>query len=251
MARSPLRGQSRTAHRSGVACNCRESTRGLSVDGVKVTEIMSRPVISVTPDTGIKAAARLLVERDISALPVVDAHGGLVGIVSEADLIPLQTRPDPRSHAMPLPPSAGSTAHTVREVMTRNVLVLSADSEVSQAARMMLDANIKRVPIVQGRRVIGIVSRRDLIKVIARRDEELEADVASRLSEIGLVTTRGAVKVAGGIAIIHIEERGANRRLAESVALTVPGVLEVRFAASKSARTFSAAKRTGSAGRVA
>ena len=87
--------------------------------------------------------------------------------------------------------------------------------------------------------------------MIARRDEELEADVASRLSELGLVTTRGAVKVAGGIAIIHIEEKGASRRLAESVALTVPGVLEVRFAALTTTRTFSAAKLTGGARRVA
>lgn len=212
---------------------------------------MSRPVISVTPDTGIKAAARLLVERDISALPVVDADGGLVGIVSEADLLPIQTRPDPRSQATPLPPSAGSVPHTVREVMTRHVLVLSADDEVSQAAQMMLDANVKRVPIVEGRRVIGIVSRRDLVKVIARRDEELEADVASRLSDLGLVTTRGAVTVAGGVAIIHVDENEARRRLAESVALTVPGVLEVRFAASTSARRTSAEKRTGLIGRTA
>ena len=87
--------------------------------------------------------------------------------------------------------------------------------------------------------------------MIARRDEELEADVASRLGELGLVTTRGAVKVACGVALIHIGENETSRRLAESTALTVPGVLEVRFAGLKSTRKFSAAKRTGGSRRVA
>lgn len=206
---------------------------------------MSRPVITVAPGTGIKEAARLLVEHGISALPVLDATGRLVGIVSEADLLPTQTRPDPRSQAMPLPPSAGSAPHTVREVMTRPVLVLTADAEVSQAAQMMLAANVKRLPIVEGGQVIGIVSRRDLVKVMARRDDELEGEVARRLGELGLDMSRGAVKVAGGVATIHIEEQETTRRLAESVALTVPGVLEVRFAAPRSASRVSAAKRAG------
>jgi CBS domain-containing protein len=212
---------------------------------VKVTQIMSRPVITVAPGTGIKEAARLLVEHGISALPVLDATGKLVGIVSEADLLPTQTRPDPRSQATPLPPSAGSAPQTVREVMTRPVLVLTADAEVSQAAQMMLETNVKRLPIVEGGQVIGIVSRRDLVKVIARRDDELEGEVARRLGELGLDMSRGAVKVAGGVATIHIEEQETTRRLAESVALTVPGVLEVRFAAPRSASRVSAAKRAG------
>jgi CBS domain-containing protein len=63
---------------------------------MKVKEIMSRPVITVKADAGIKAAARLLVELGISALPVVDAEGALVGIVSEADMLPIEARPDPR-----------------------------------------------------------------------------------------------------------------------------------------------------------
>ncbi len=190
---------------------------------------MSHPVITVTPDTGIKAAARLLVEHGISALPVVDAKGGLVGIVSEADLLPMETRADPRTQATPLAPTAGSTPKTVAEVMTRDVLVVTANSQVSQAARIMLEAGIKRVPVVRGRGVVGILSRRDLIKVIARRDEDIETEIVRRLGKLGLGTVRGAVNVTAGVATIQIDDLGAGRRLAESVALTVPGVLEVRF----------------------
>jgi CBS domain-containing protein len=201
---------------------------------VKVTDIMSRPVITVTPDTGIKAAAQLLVERGISALPVVDAKGGLVGIVSEADLIQMETRVDPRTQATPLAPTAGSVPKTVAEVMTRDVLVVKADSQVSQAARLMLDAGIKRVPVVRGRRLVGILSRRDLIKVIARRDEDIETEIGRQLGQLGLGIAPGAISVSAGVATVEIHDWDAGRRLAESVALSVPGVLEVRFMTPKS-----------------
>ena len=200
---------------------------------VKVTEIMTRTVITATPDTGIKEAARRLVENGISALPVIDASGALVGIVSEADLLPLETRPDPRSQATPLRPTAGSTAQTVAEVMTRHVLAVEADVEVSKAARIMLEAGVKRVPVMRGRWLIGIVSRRDLVRIIARRDEDVEAELVYRLSQLGLVASPSAVGVANGVVTIQIEEQGTARSLAESVVLGVPGVLEVRFATTK------------------
>jgi CBS domain-containing protein len=196
---------------------------------VKVNEIMSRPVITVSAGAGIKVAATLLAEHGVSALPVVDAKGRLVGIVSEADLLSIETRPDPRTQATPLAPTAGSAPETVAEVMTRHVLTVNSGSEVSRAAQIMLDAGIKRVPVVRGRRVVGILSRRDLVKVIARRDGDIAAEIEFRLSEVGLGLGRGAVGVTAGVATIEVDAPGA-RRLAESVALTVPGVLEVRFA---------------------
>ena|ERR1700730_4062740 len=118
---------------------------------MKVSEIMSRPVITVMADTGIKEAACLLAELGVSVLPVVDAKGRLVGIVSEADLL-----------------TTGKTPRSVIEVMTREVLTVSANSEVSQATWTMIDAGVKRVPVLRGHRLVGILSRRDLVSVIAR-----------------------------------------------------------------------------------
>jgi CBS-domain-containing membrane protein len=196
---------------------------------VKVTEIMTRPVITVTPETLIKEAARLLTTRKISALPVLDRRGELVGIVSEADLIWIEARVDPRTQATPLPPTAGSTPRLVSEVMTRLVLTVPIDAEVAQAARMMIEAGVKRVPVVSGRQVVGIVSRSDLVKLISRRDEDVEVEIKRRLGEAGILTSRDSVHVASGLATIDVSAQGASRRLAESIALTVPGVLEVRF----------------------
>jgi CBS domain-containing protein len=199
---------------------------------VKVTEIMSQPVITVTPETSIKSAAQLLVEHGISGLPVVNSKGRLVGIVSEADLISIEARPDPRSQATPLAPTAGSTPRNVAEVMTRDVVVVSAKSEVAQAARTLLNSDVKRVPVMNGRRVVGIVSRRDLVKVIARADEQIEGKINSLLAELGLATTGATVRVTDGVATVSVDYKGAARRLVESAVLQVAGVLEVRFAVS-------------------
>jgi CBS domain-containing protein len=197
---------------------------------MRVTAVMSRPVITVSPDASVKQAARLLVAYGISALPVVDSANELVGIVSEADLIPIETRPDPRQQATPIPPTAGTTPVRVSDVMTRDVITVRTNSEVSQAARIMIEADIKRVPVMQGKKLVGILSRRDLVKVIARRDEDLESDLKRRLEEVGIGLGSGSVTVESGIATIPLDGRDMARRLAESVALSVPGVIEVRFA---------------------
>jgi len=189
---------------------------------------MSQPVVTVTPGTGIKTAAELLVEHGISALPVVDSAGQLVGIVSEADLIPIEARPDPRSQATPLGPTAGSTPRSVADVMTRDVAVVTTQSEVAEAAKIMLSRDVKRVPVLSGRRVVGIVSRRDLVKVIARTDARIEAEVNSRLAELGLATASN-VRVTDGVAMVPVDREETVRRLVESAILQVAGVLEVRF----------------------
>jgi CBS domain-containing protein len=195
---------------------------------VKVSEIMSSPVFTVTPDSSIKEAAQVLVELGISALPVLDAKGAPVGIVSEADLMPIQARPDPRSQATPPSPSAGTMPRVVSDVMTRRVISVRVGSEVSQAARMMLEAGIKRVPVTKGGKVVGILSRRDLVRVIARQDDAVRSELAEKLTEAGIKLGE-MVTVRDGMAAIELADRGGARRLAESVALSVPGVLEVRF----------------------
>jgi CBS domain-containing protein len=120
---------------------------------MKIAEIMSRPIITLRLDTRIEEAARLLVELGISTLPVVDGAGALAGYVSES-----ATRA----------PTVSGAPKTVADVMTKDPQTIGADSEVSKAARIMLESGIERLPVVRGRRVVGIVSRGDLVKVMAR-----------------------------------------------------------------------------------
>lgn len=217
---------------------------------MKVTEIMSQPVVTVTPGTGIKTAAQLLVEHGISALPVVDSAGQLVGIVSEADLIPIEARPDPRSQATPLGPTAGSTPRSVADVMTRDVVVITTQGEVAEAAKIMLSSDVKRVPVMSGRRVVGIVSRSDLVKVIARTDRRIKADVNSRLAELGLATAASSVKVTDGVVTVPFDREETVRRLVESAVLQIAGVLEVRFAVPAPSAKGATPSRRAAAGKV-
>ena len=182
---------------------------------MRTRDIMTSPVVTVAPDAILKDVAALLVERGINAVPVVDAGDRLCGIVSEADLLALET------------PARGGQPHTAREVMSQSVYTLAEDTDAAAAARMMLRHGLKSVPVVAGERVVGIVARRDLLRLVARGDDEVRADLEARLrNEIALLQ-RLRVEVADGVVTVA----GAGdlgRQLVVGLARTVPGVVEVR-----------------------
>ena len=189
---------------------------------------MTSPAITVTPETHCKDAAALLVRHRISALPVVDGAGRLVGLVSEADLLPLEARPDPRSQATPLPPRVEPVPRRVDEVMTPDVYTVDEDTDLGIVAQRMLEANVKRFPVMHGDRVAGIVSRHDLVRVIARTDEDVEAGLRRTLAEEGMRLTSLRVGVRDGVVELAGGGERQTLRLAEILARSVPGVLDVR-----------------------
>ena len=182
---------------------------------MRTRDIMTSPVVTVPPDAQLKTVAALLVERGINAVPVVDAGDRLCGIVSEADLLALETAP--REH----PP------HTAREVMSQSVYTLAEDTDAAVAARMMLRHGLKSVPVVAGDRVVGIVARRDLLRLVARGDDDIRADLERRLrNEIALLQQL-RVEVADGVVTV-IGAGDLGRQLVVGLARTVPGVVDVR-----------------------
>jgi CBS domain-containing protein len=198
---------------------------------MRLKDVMTSPVVIVTPTTRLKQVVALLVRHGFNAVPVV--HGGdLVGIVSEADLVGLESSPDPRAHALRQPTPATRAPHLVGEVMTRQVLALPPDADAAEAARLMLDRGVKSVPVVAGRRVVGIVTRRDLLRVLARSDAAIRAEVARLLGE-ELGAGRHRVEVADGVVVLAGLDQGRECELAELLARTVPGVVEVRVAAAR------------------
>jgi CBS domain-containing protein len=194
---------------------------------VRVKDVMSSPVVTVPPDMPLKEVAKLLVTRGVSAVPVVD-RGELAGILSEADLIPLELAPDPRAHLAPLP--AGPAASRITsEAMTRDVVTLPEEADVADAGRLMLEQRIKSIPVVRGRRVIGIVARRDLLEVLARTDEEITRDLEALLAaELGAPSPY-RVTVRDGVVDLIGPPDPVDRQLATLLARGVPGVLEVRL----------------------
>jgi CBS domain-containing protein len=176
----------------------------------------------------LKDVADLLVRHGISAVPVVD-DGELVGIVSEADLVPLELAPDPRAHLAPLAQPPGGLPGVAGEAMTRAVVALPEDADTAEAGRLMLERRIKSIPVVRGRRVVGIVARRDLLEVLARSDGdiagELEAVLAAKLGAPSSYRTT----VRDGIVELTGPTDPTSRELVTLLARGVPGVVEVRF----------------------
>ena len=195
---------------------------------MRVRDVMSSPVVTVPPGMPLKEVARILVTRGISAVPVVD-DGALVGILSEADLVPLELVPDPRAHLAPLPEASPPAFRTASEAMTRDVIALPEEADVADAGRLMLERRIKSIPVLRGRRVVGIVARRDLLEVLARSDEEIARDVEALLAaELGSPCPY-RVTVRDGVVDLTGPPDPVDRRLATLLARGVPGVLEVRL----------------------
>jgi CBS domain-containing protein len=195
---------------------------------VRVRDVMSSPVVTVPPGMRLKDVADLLVRHGISAVPVVD-NGELVGIVSEADLIPLELAPDPRAHLIAPADPPVHLPKVAAEAMTQVVVALPEDADAAEAGRLMLERRIKSIPVVRGRRVVGIVARRDLLKVLARSDEDIAGDLELLLAaELGAPSPY-RTRVRDGIVELTGPTDPTSRRLASLLARGVRGVVEVRF----------------------
>jgi CBS domain-containing protein len=145
---------------------------------MKAIDIMTSPVISVTPDTPVAQIAALLFKNRISAVPVLD-EGRLVGLVSEGDLLhrrEIGTERDSRpgswwlrlfSEDHSASDYVKSHARQARDIMTRDVVSIAPDTRVAEIAALLDTRNIKRVPVLRGAEVVGIVSRANLVQALA------------------------------------------------------------------------------------
>jgi CBS domain-containing protein len=187
-----------------------------------VREVMSSPAVTVTPYTTAQEALRLLDECHITALPVVDDDGVVVGVVSEADLLALI--PDSQQ-SDPLLPVGTAATRRVRDLMTRPAVTVGADSQIAEAVELMRSTVIKSLPVVLNRRIVGVVSRSDLVRVLAHADDRI------RYAITGLLRAEGVnwlVDVSDGVVTIHGPVTDRQRRNAESIARSVTGVVDVR-----------------------
>lgn len=131
---------------------------------MKARDVMSSPVITVRPDMPVAAAAELLVSHGYTAAPVVQ-DGHVIGIVTEANLMRGQIRPEgllhPATWDKPAP-------QTVREVMTETPVGMSPDADLADVVSLMLEANVRSVPVIDDGALVGIISRRDVLRAVAR-----------------------------------------------------------------------------------
>jgi CBS domain-containing protein len=213
---------------------------------MKVDDVMTRTVFTVGPTTTIEQAAKLMVEGRVSGLPVVDGAGAVVGIVSEGDLI-VRQRPaerltwwrmffdDGEGLARDYRKRIGTV---VGDVMTQAVIAVGPEVDVSVAAQLLHTRNIRRLPVVAEGKLVGIVSRGDLVRLLAaprpaapaRTDRSLADELRRRLNEQPWLTDRGLFISAhdGVVELWGTADSDAARAAIEATARSIEGCRDVK-----------------------
>ncbi|RIJ78215.1 CBS domain-containing protein [Nakamurella silvestris] len=190
-----------------------------------IRDAMVHPVVTVRADAPVGEAAQSLVRNGFTALPVTDDDGSLIGIVTEADLL-TDTLAGPRAGSEHR--HRAGPAKTVGQVMTTPVESLTPGAAAVDAARMMLDERIRCLPVVDGRSIVGIVTRRDLLRVGLTRQDALLADAVQKQLAAFADSNRWTVYVRAGVVKIEdYVDNPADRVVAKRLAESVPGVAEV------------------------
>jgi CBS domain-containing protein len=200
-----------------------------------VQDVMTRDVASVAPEAPYRDVVDTLIGRRVSAAPVLDAGGRVLGVVSEADLLHKVEAVGEEEHRRIIraPRRAAAKAHaaTAADLMTSPAITVGPDSSVVSAARQMESEKVKRMPVVdRDGRLIGIVSRRDLLRMHTRPDQDIRTDVADMVLRRTLWIDPAAVQIDVERGTVTLSGRLDHRSLARlAVELTgeVAGVVAV------------------------
>ncbi|MFI9004277.1 CBS domain-containing protein [Streptomyces sp. NPDC053541] len=196
----------------------------------RVSDVMTHTAVAIGRDAPYKEIVALMDQWKVSALPVLEGEGRVVGVVSEADLLPkeefrsAEPRPDECAEA------AKAGAVRAGELMSSPAVTVHAGATLAEAARIMARRKVKRLPVVNEIGLLeGVVSRSDLLKVFLRKDDEIEAEI--RRSVLGRAALTGLdVTVVEGVAALRgaLADRSLVPLLARAVR-AVEGVVDVRM----------------------
>ena len=203
---------------------------------MKVRDVMTVNVAAVGQEATLKQVAEVMVERGFSGVPVINSERRVLGVVSEADIIvKAASRPESAGILGRLfVPKAVDERHlaatTAGEAMTAPAVTIDADQSVAEAARVMVERQVNRLPVLVDGNLAGIVSRADIVRAFTRSDreiwEELRNDILPRKlwispEELDVTVTGGRVKVAGRVTT------RTDADLIKAFAWRVPGVVSV------------------------
>jgi CBS domain-containing protein len=205
---------------------------------MRVEQIMTRDVLTIGPEAEVREVARIFVEHGISGLPVCGARREVLGVVSEGDILFKEHGPAERERPLWTRLRGKSATETrkalavkVLDAMTFPALTVSPYCSVAEAARLMSEHGVNRLPVIRGDVLVGIVTRTDLVKAFIRSDEEIREEIKEDLLRrtfwlavpevIGVEVTRGAVRLTG-----KVETRSGAEAL-ERLSARVPGVISV------------------------
>lgn len=216
---------------------------------MKAADIMTRQVITIDPDSTVADAAKSMLDNRISGLPVCDGAGHLIGVISEGDLLHRTETGTVRRASWWLAMLAGASTqaadytkshgHTVRDAMTDKVIAVGEDAPIDEVVRLLETHRIKRVPVVRDGKLVGIISRANLLRLLA----SIAPDVAPATTDDSTLRARildtlrrepWAPDVADSVVVrngvVHLwgsVRTGAQRDALRVAAENVPGVTRV------------------------
>lgn len=201
-----------------------------------VADLMTTEVLSVDDTAGFKQIVELIEQYRISALPVVDDQRRVIGVVSEADLLLKEDRTDLEEHHMfesrrqrEERGKAGGTS--AKELMTSPAVTIGAEANVRDAAKLMYDRGVKRLPVVDGNgRLVGVISRSDVLRVFLRSDDKIRHEIVEDVIHhtMFLDAPTLLISVADGVVTATGEvDRKSDAQILTRLSAAVAGVVAV------------------------
>jgi CBS domain-containing protein len=207
---------------------------------MRVSELMTEKVLTIGPEAPIKDVAKVLVANGISGLPVCDIEGRVLGVVSEGDILYKEHDPTQEHIGGPLgwivdgrPNYAGyikAKALTARKAMTAPAITIAQWESVAEAARIMCERHVNRLPVVKDGLLVGIVTRADLVRAFTRTDSEIERELKEDVLERTMWIDPGKVEISMQDGRAVLSGRLQIRRdveLLNRLVARVPGVVGV------------------------
>jgi CBS domain-containing protein len=148
-----------------------------------------------------------------------------VGILSEADVLSERIVPDPRAHLQPLQEAAPQWHRLVDDVMTPDPVTVQEKDDVRWVAELLADKGWKSLPVLCGRRLVGVISRSDIVRVLGTPDAEIARRITEDFTHMGRIEWQ--VEASHGVVVVRGTSPGREARIAKAIAETAPGVRRV------------------------
>ncbi|MFE3411174.1 CBS domain-containing protein [Streptomyces mirabilis] len=202
-----------------------------------VSDVMTHTVAAIGRKANFKEIVQLMEQWKVSALPVLEGEGRVIGVVSEADLLPKEefrdSDPDRHTQLRRLSDLAKAGAVTAEDLMTAPAVTVQANATLAQAARTMAHAKVKRLPVVDDMGLLeGVVSRGDLLKVFLRGDEDIAEEVRREVVSYLFRAPSAPVRVQVQDGVVTLTGRVRDTSLvpvAARLVRSVEGVVDVEF----------------------
>lgn len=203
---------------------------------MQLLDLMTTSIVSIGPEAPLKEAARRMIEAGVSGLPVTTGEGDLIGVITEADFVKSEAgrREEKRNRLLGwlfdrdrMPEGE----KTVADVMTAEVISLPPTADHVDAARLMERAKIKRIPVVDEGRLVGVVSRRDILRAFTRPDSEVIKELRDHVMRKVLWIDSSAIRITCADGNLHLSGRLETRsdaQLLAEFARRIDGVASVK-----------------------